>query len=198
MLSALRRLFGAAPRGGPMLPVPGGRVTVGGRWRLVWGFDLDERPVNNREFLAFVTATRRERPPWMFKPAFSDPDQPVVGVTHDEARAYARWANKRLPSDAEWLRAAGAHPFPWGHATADRSRAWFALGERGAPSAAGPERDAGRGPYGHKDLLGNVWEWTGRGRCRGGFWGSRTLSTEQILDTDPNQRSAGIGFRCAR
>jgi formylglycine-generating enzyme required for sulfatase activity len=53
-------------------------------------FMLDSRPVNNAEWRAFCEATRRETPPWMFKRGFEHPDQPVVGVSADEARAFAR------------------------------------------------------------------------------------------------------------
>ena len=90
-----------------MLQVPGGKVRVGeGRKRRVRSFRLDLRPVTNGEFLEFLMASGGAPPPWMFRLGFDDPEQPVVGVTLHQARAYARWVGKRLPTEAEWLWAA--------------------------------------------------------------------------------------------
>lgn len=96
-------------------------------------------------------------------------DHPVVGVSWFEAAAYARWVGKRLPRDAEWLKA-GVWPvqlspasrvqrkFPWGN-TIDRSRAnlWGA-----GPGDTTPVDDFGSGASvgGISQLIGNVWEWT--------------------------------------
>ncbi|PKN58593.1 MAG: hypothetical protein CVU56_04945 [Deltaproteobacteria bacterium HGW-Deltaproteobacteria-14] len=190
-------------RGAEMLPVPTGRVRLGaGRRRRVRGFQLDARPVTNGDWEAFVQATRARRPPWMYRPGFGDPERPVVGVTYDEARAYACWAGKRLPSEAEWVRAArgdDARAFPWGNAAASAARAHFARGARGGPAPTGVDvRPEGRGPWGHADLCGNVWEWCEGGALRGGFWGSAELGIDLRLAERPDIGSGGIGFRCAR
>ncbi|MCC6625709.1 MAG: formylglycine-generating enzyme family protein [Deltaproteobacteria bacterium] len=183
-----------------MRPVPRGLVRVGRRRRLVWGFELDVRPVSNADWLAFLQATtgagrpaRAACPAWMYRPGFDDPDQPVVGITQAEARAFARWAGKRLPTEAEWLRAAGPDAYPWGAAPASKGRAVF-----GAKAPAAPGRPDGRGPFGHEDLVGNVWERLADGVARGGFWGSADPRREARLVIGPDEISAGIGLRCAR
>lgn len=188
------------PRGAPLLPVPGGRAQLGGASGRVFGFALDVRPVTNAEYADFLRESGHEKPPWMYRDGFCDPEQPIVGVTFAEAQAFARWAGKRLPSQAEWVRAVVGDrggPFPWGSALPDAARAVFGRGERGTPARPG-ERPAGVGPFGHADLLGNTWEWCQDGACRGGFWGAKTLDPTTVLRPDLGKRSAGIGFRCAR
>jgi len=180
-----------------MLPVPRGFVRLpDGARRWVWGFELDVRPTSNADWLAFMQATGRRRPdapPWMFRPGFDDPDQPVVGISLADARAFARWAGKRLPTEAEWQRAAGPAAYPWGAAPASKKLACF-----GARAPAKPGRPEGRGPHGHEDLVGNVWERLAGGVARGGFWGSTDPTGALRLLLGPDDVSAGIGLRCAR
>lgn len=185
-----------------MTPVPGGRVVLDGRPRRVRSFQLDERPVTNHEYAAFVKATGARRPAWMHKPGFGDPEQPVVGVTWPEALRYARWAGKRLPTEREWLRAARGDDqrrYPWGNAPPEPARAHFNR-KKGAPAPVedAGDRHAGIAPFGHRDLCGNVWEWCSEGVLRGGFWGAPTVSIDQRLVDKPDRISGGYGFRCAR
>jgi len=174
---------------------------LGGILVFVLPFELDLRPVTNREYLGFIQAKRRRTPDWMHRRGFDDPDQPVVGITYPEARAYARWAGKRLPTEAEWIRAARAgskKPFPWGEAFPQQGLAWVEAGPKGAPASVEDPRArlGGAGPYGHRDLIGNVWEWIACGSLKGGFWGLGK-SIDERLEDKKDRLSAGYGFRCA-
>jgi formylglycine-generating enzyme required for sulfatase activity len=89
-------------------------------------------------------------------------DYPVVFVAWSQADSFCKWAGGRLPSEAEWERAArgteGGHTYPWGDAAPDCSKANFG-GCVGDTDRVG-RREEGASPYGAMDLAGNVWEWT--------------------------------------
>ncbi len=89
---------------------------------------------------------------------FRRPDQPISAISWDDARAYCRFVGKRLPSEAEWEKAArgtDGRKYPWGDTAPSRELAVFATD---ATSEVGTHAK-GAGPYGHLDLAGNVWEW---------------------------------------
>jgi iron(II)-dependent oxidoreductase len=96
------------------------------------------------------------------------PDEPVVHVCFFEAEAYAAWAGRRLPAEAEWEKAARHDPatgrsrrFPWGDEVPEPRHA--NLGQRHlspAPIGAYPD---GASPLGVHQLIGDVWEWTSSG-----------------------------------
>jgi formylglycine-generating enzyme required for sulfatase activity len=132
-------------------------VEVPDRW-------YEAREVSNRRYRLCVEAeacTAPEDPT-----AYADParaDHPVVGVSWRQARTYARWAGRRLPSEAEWERAARGQladaRFPWGN---DRRRDLANVWSEPGPAGGRGARPVGSFPamgLGLRDIAGNVWEW---------------------------------------
>jgi len=152
-------------------------------------FAVDRLPVTNRDFARFIDDGGYRRPElwqregWFWShwgghrgpfwwwgdpeggaapvPAGPEfPEHPVVGVTWYEADAYARWAGKRLPTEAEWEKASrgtDGRRFPWGDAF-DPERANTREGGRGTLEPVGA-RTGNVSPYGVHDLAGNCFEW---------------------------------------
>ena len=126
-------------------------------------FGLAETPVTNGEYAAFLQASGAAAPPWGNTSGFDEPDQPVVGVTWDEAVRYAEWLSHgsgsvwRLPTEAEWERAARGGVEGGSTAWGDR----LPKGEVPEGALAGPWR-VGRGTpngYGLFDMGTIVHEW---------------------------------------
>ena len=100
------------------------------------------------------------RPQYFEVKAFAD--YPVIHVSWSQAASFCAWAGGRLPTEAEWERAArgtaDARIYPWGDSPPDCTKANYA-GCVGDTDRVG-HRPAGQSPYGAFDMAGNVWEWT--------------------------------------
>lgn len=86
---------------------------------------------------------------------------PAQGITWDEAQAYCQWVGRRLPTEAEWEKAArgeNGRIYPWGNEPPDETLVNFDK-QNGGVAAVG-SYPAGASPYGVLDMAGNVWEWT--------------------------------------
>jgi formylglycine-generating enzyme required for sulfatase activity len=137
------------------------------------------------------------------------PNRPIVNVNWYEAAAYCAWAGGRLPTEAEWGRAARGtegRKYPWGNEPPDPSRANYDETKAEAPTPVGlfPR---GATPEGIQDLAGNVWEWVAdwyetekRRSVRGGSWfnASRYLRASYRYGFEPEYQNVNFGFRCAR
>lgn len=98
--------------------------------------------------------------------AESKADEPVSHVSYYEASAYAKWSGKRLPTEAEWEKAAISNPvtnerrsFPWGNDAIDSTKANLFENGLWAPAAIG-SLPAGENAYGCHQMIGDIWEWT--------------------------------------
>jgi len=189
-------------------------------------FAIDRAPVTNVQFAEFLRAANyRPKHSGNFLKHWFDGKlptgkeyHPIVFVDLDDARAYAKWAGKRLPTEEEWQYAAQGPDglkYPWGNQM-QPNRCNNGETEGTTPVTAFPE---GRSPFGCYDMCGNVWQWTesersdGRTRfcilrsgsyfaAKGSGWyvdgGPRAADfATKFLMTHPGlDRSSTIGFRC--
>jgi formylglycine-generating enzyme required for sulfatase activity len=121
---------------------------------------IDKYEVSNKDYKDFMKATGHTQPAYWDDPRLSNPEQPVVGVNWYEASGFCEWKGKRLPTEAEWERAAkgqdGNEPFPWGHEF-DETKANFGQKmRRTTPVNSYPSGVSGYGAY---NMSGNVFEW---------------------------------------
>ncbi|UCD12443.1 MAG: SUMF1/EgtB/PvdO family nonheme iron enzyme [Nitrospinaceae bacterium] len=129
-------------------------------------FFIDKYEVTNRQYYIFCQATGHKPPRFWGGEKFPEGEAefPVTHVTYFDASAYAQWAGKRLPSEAEWEKAARGELgsiYPWGNrfdpAAANISGSKkITAGHRLKPVGSYPQ---GASPYGVEDMIGNAWEW---------------------------------------
>lgn len=134
----------------------------------VWlpAFAMDLHEVTTAQYAAFLEATTRPVPwQWNTVDLPQHGDRPVIGVDWADAEAYCRWKGKRLPTEAEWEKAArgtDGRLYPWGNQVPTSTLANFALGARFSYSQVlmpVQSYEQGRSPYGLYHMGGNVWEW---------------------------------------
>ena len=226
----------------PMALIPAGEFPMGsvkgsanakrseGPQRMVYldAYEMDVYEVTTKYYAEFLEATQPQTPAaWNQVDLARHGDRPVVGVAWDEAVAYCGWVGKRLPTEAEWEKAArgtDGRSFPWGNEapTSDRATLTKRWDGYNTPSPVG-SLEAGKSPYGLYDMAGNVMEWvsdwydadyydtapvknpTGpksgkSGIVRGGGWGFLPVDVRSARRIYPprDTQCKNIGFRCAR
>jgi formylglycine-generating enzyme required for sulfatase activity len=126
----------------------------------VRAFEMGRYPVTNARYAAFLKDTGTAEPRYWADRRFNGPEQPVVGVSWEEACLFASWAGGRLPSEAEWeyaCRAGTGTSYCTGSGEKDLDRAgWYSGNSDGRPHPVGEKEPNAFGLY---DIHGNVWEW---------------------------------------
>jgi eukaryotic-like serine/threonine-protein kinase len=194
-------------------------------------FYIDKYEVTNEMYDACVYAVECRKPTSMgsakrntyYKnPVFAN--YPVIYVNWKMANAYCEWRGGRLPTEAEWEKAArGAQDeriYPW--EGGELSCGFANYQSCNGDTTPVDQYEKGKSPYGVYDMAGNVWEWTSTmfkpypydaadGReeqlkpgdriIRGGGWGlflgSASIRVDVRLKVDPNYSGSAVGFRCA-
>ncbi len=187
-------------------------------------YQLARTPVTNRQYKAYVDASGAEAPSYWRGgqiPAGKE-DHPVVYISWLEALDFCKWVGLRLPTEAEWEKAArgtDGRLYPWGSELPDEKRCNSGNHERGTTPVG--KYPAGASPYGLLDMVGSVWQWTsslersypyraddgrenlqvdGRRVLRGGTWrlGPKLVRVAHRGSGIPGRRDFARGFRCAR
>ncbi len=222
----------------PMALVPAGEFTMGSTMSAdekpvhrvyLNAFSMDKYHVTVGQYAKYLEATGTEAPPeWEIMNQPRHQKRPVVNVSWSDAATYCKWAGKRLPTEAEWEKAArgtDGRLYPWGNETPTRLHANFGKKEWANHMALVPVGmfEMGKSPYGIYDLAGNAWEWvndwydhdyykkspaknpqgpaTGKSKVvRGGNWlyVQEFLRSSFRFNAEPSSRQFGYGFRCAK
>lgn len=189
-------------------------------------FYIDQFEVTNKQFKQFLTDTGYKPNKYLDYPPHNEADLPAVVLEWSDAVAYANWAGKRLPTEAEWEKAArgtDGRIWPWGNewdATKLSGNDGTGLIDGYKLTAPIGQFPQGASPYGAHDMAGNLWEWvsdlydpdyydyapntnpmgpeTGDGHVlKGGGWAENLDFTRCANRFGGNPGSLIIGFRCA-
>jgi formylglycine-generating enzyme required for sulfatase activity len=161
--------------GAPMVLVPAGEFTMGSNdgsddekpvhQVSLDAYYLDKYEVTVGRYAKFLDATGFNGPPkWATMNESLHQKRPIVNVDWSDASNYCEWAGKRLPTEAEWEKAArgtDGRIYPWGNAPPDPLRANYGKEKWNDHTALVPvgQLKDGKSSYGIYDLAGNVWEW---------------------------------------
>ncbi len=226
------------PGDAPMALVPAGEFTMGSTLRedekpvhrvYLDAFYMDKYLVTVGQYAKYLEATDMEVPPeWDIMNQPQHQKRPVVNIRWSDANSYCKFAGKRLPTEAEWEKAArgtDGRLYPWGNEAPTRLHANFGKKEWASHMALVPVGmfEMGKSPYGIYDMAGNAWEWvndwydhdyykkspaknpqgptTGKSKVvRGGNWlyVQDFLRSSFRFNAEPSARQFGYGFRCAK
>ena len=206
--------------GTAMVSIPAGEFTMGAKRKWLWlinsnrnqiskGFLLGKYPVTNSQYRRYMDEVEGVSIPEYFEDRrFNQGDQPLVGVSWAEARAYCEWVGGRLPTEAEWeyaCRAGSQTEYCYGD---DPKRlgeyAWFQENSEWQTQPVGTKK---ANEWGLHDMHGNVFEWCedrfdkGSDRViRGGSWNfDAEYCRSAFRDRNgPSSRYNDVGFRVAR
>jgi len=188
-------------------------------------FYIDRYLVTNAQYISYLEATNVPKSKWpdyLDNPEYNAPNQPIIGITLEQANAYAAWISgvlgqkKRLPTEDEYEIAARAGQlvtFPWGdQLPTEGVRANYSGNKKFSVTSPVGSFENGKNALGIYDLVGNVWEWTSTNPdanmsddpafkiVKGGSWmdGANELRISNRRAVNPAEGTSDIGFRLVR
>jgi len=125
-------------------------------------FYIDKYEVTNAQYKKFMDATGHKATIYWDNTKYNAPDHPVVGVSWDDAKIYAKWAGKRLPTEAEWEKAARGglkdKEYPGGESISHDDANYHGTSGKDRWEYTSPVGSFAPNGYGLYDMTGNVWE----------------------------------------